>query len=65
MDRIKWTAGGGQPTRRGFGSKLIHDVLPQNPEWAVDVSFEPAGLKVRIRLHLSAAIIGATVQLQG
>jgi two-component sensor histidine kinase len=47
------------PTRRGFGSKLIRDMLAQDPEWYAELTFEPSGLRAQIILHIE----GSTVSL--
>jgi two-component sensor histidine kinase len=43
------------PTRRGFGSALIRDILTQDPDWSVEMAFEPTGVTARIGLHSRAS----------
>jgi two-component sensor histidine kinase len=58
---LKWVESNGPEVRprvrRGFGSKLIEDILAQDPEWSVDLRFESRGLTARITLHISAALV--------
>jgi PAS domain S-box-containing protein len=50
--RFTWAEQGGpsvmSPTRRGFGSRLIEDLLPNNVDATATVSFEPAGFAFQL-----------------
>jgi two-component sensor histidine kinase len=66
---LKWLESNGPrvepPTRRGFGSKLLQEILTQDPEWSVEVVFEPSGVAARVTLHISAAIAMEALRLAG
>jgi len=40
------------PTRRGFGSKLIQEVLARETDWAVEMMYLPDGLRCDLSLKL-------------
>jgi two-component system CheB/CheR fusion protein len=55
--QMRWIESGGPPvmppTRRGFGSRLIENVLAAELEGAVTVAYEPSGLTCTISMPLS------------
>ncbi len=55
---IRWQEAGGpavtQPTRRGFGSRLIERGLAYELDSEVKLSFPPTGVECEIRLPLPA-----------
>jgi two-component sensor histidine kinase len=64
---LRWLESNGPrvepPTRRGFGSKLLQDILTQDPDWSVKVLFEPSGVVACVILHISAAIETAPLRV--
>jgi two-component sensor histidine kinase len=64
---LKWIEANGPrvtpPIRRGFGSKLLQEILAQDPEWSVEVLFEPPGVTARVTLNISAAIVTQILRL--
>ncbi len=54
---ILWTEAGGPvvapPTREGFGSKLIRNTIAYDLGGAVDIGYEPAGLRAWLRIPAS------------
>lgn len=56
--RIEWTERGGPtahpPERRGFGTRIIEQALPNELGGAVAVDYRPEGLRCSIRAPLSA-----------
>jgi two-component sensor histidine kinase len=53
---LDWTESAGPrvspPTRQGFGTKLIQEVLSREADWTVEIEYRPEGL----RCHLSLAL---------
>ena len=45
----------GHPTREGFGSRLLNNVLATQTGAQVDVAFAPDGLRVSVRTPLADA----------
>jgi two-component sensor histidine kinase len=58
MLKIEWAEQGGppvvEPTRRGFGSKLIEGSIAAEHGGSVRLNFEPAGLRCEIVMALDA-----------
>ncbi len=67
---IRWTAEGqtvhlewqesdgppvNTPTRRGFGTKLIEDLLAKDTGWTVELKYLASGLECRITMHDAVA----------
>lgn len=52
-----WTESNGPPvqppSRRGFGSKLIQDILAHDPEWSAEIQYLSQGLAARLTLELN------------
>ena len=40
------------PVRAGFGSQLLNNILARQLNGAVDLTYEPAGLRARITLDI-------------
>lgn len=57
--RFDWIESGGPPvtapTRRGFGTKLIQDLLANETGWTVDLDYAASGLRCRILMQQVAA----------
>jgi two-component sensor histidine kinase len=55
MIDFSWIERGGPqvrvPTRRGFGLKLIQDILAADAGWNVSIDYDPAGLSCNLRVH--------------
>jgi two-component sensor histidine kinase len=53
--QFRWTERNGPPvgtpTRRGFGTRLIQDVLAKDTGWTVEVHYLPSGFECRVVMH--------------
>ena len=53
---LEWAESGGPvvaaPTRSGFGSQLLKNILARQLKGEVDVSYAPAGLRVRVKADM-------------
>lgn len=54
-----WTESDGPPVqppaRRGFGSKLIQDILAHDPEWNAEIEYRSEGVMARLTLEMQDA----------
>jgi len=54
---LTWTESGGPsvapPTRRGFGSRLIEEVLAREAGWTSKIRYETSGLSCNLSVHLA------------
>ncbi len=57
--RFEWIESGGPPvttpSRRGFGTKLIQDLLANDTGWSVDLKYVHSGLQCRITMNDQAS----------
>src|SRR5262249_52242075 len=53
---LTWTESEGPsvtpPTRRGFGSRLIEEVLAREAGWTSEIKYRPSGLYCHLSVHL-------------
>jgi two-component sensor histidine kinase len=65
---LEWVESNGPqvqpPARRGFGSRLIQDILGQDSDWSADMRFESTGLRVSITLPITGASAYEILQLR-
>ncbi len=54
---LKWTESAGPPvkppTRRGFGSRLIEEVLAREAGWTSELQYQPEGLRCHLSIKLA------------
>jgi len=64
--RFDWIESGGPPvaapTRRGFGTKLIQDLLANDTGWSVSLDYATAGLRCRIVMQQIAPDVAQTAR---
>jgi two-component sensor histidine kinase len=64
--RFDWIESGGPPvaapTRRGFGTKLIQDLLANDTGWSVSLDYAPGGLRCRIVMQQIAPDVAQTAR---
>jgi two-component sensor histidine kinase len=58
--RFRWTESGGPPvkppTRRGFGTKLIQELLAHDTGWDVELDYAESGFRCLVTIDTTAAV---------